>query len=82
MEHVFRLTAPAISKRLYLAGFIDHTFGGDLPEKTPNNPAVGDVQLGYRVIERLYLVTEYRVNQYRRSDINNLAAGFEYKLLW
>jgi|GEM_PF-450348 len=80
MEHVFRLTAPQISDRLYIAGFIDHTFNEDLPGNFPDNPIVGEVQLGWRLIENLYAITEYRVNEYRRSDVNNLAVGIEYKI--
>lgn len=82
MEHVFKLTFPYISDRLYLAGFIDHTFNQDLPSEIPSNPIVGEAQLGFRLVENLFVVTEYRVNQYRRSDVNNLAVGVQYKIVW
>ena len=82
MEHVFRLQFPYLSPRLYLAGFVDHTFNQNLPSSMPTNPVVGEVQLGYRVVDNFYLISEYRVNEYRRSDVNNLSAGIEYKLLW
>jgi len=82
MEHVYRLTFPGISKRLYLAGFADHTFNQDLPEGYPSDPVVGETQVGYRVLENLYVIAEYRLNQYRRSDVNNLALGLEYKIKW
>ena len=82
MEHVFMLKFPFLTNRLYLAGFVDHTFNEELPESIPDNPMVGEAQLGMRLVENLYLVTEYRLNQYRRSDVNNLSAGFEYKIKW
>ena len=82
LEHVFRLTLPYLSERLYLAGFIDHTFGEKLPDAVPNNPMVAEAQLGYRLLDNVFLITEYRLNQYRRSDVNNLAIGMEYIVRW
>jgi hypothetical protein len=38
--------------------------------------------LGYRLVENLYAVAEYRINEYRRSDVNNLALGVEDKIKW
>lgn len=82
MEHVFHLTAPYLSSRLYLAGFIDQTFGEDLPSNYPTAPIVAEAQVGFRILENMYLVTEYRINDYRRDNVSNLAIGIEYKLLW
>ncbi|MFT7128922.1 MAG: hypothetical protein ACI89U_001033 [Gammaproteobacteria bacterium] len=82
MEHSFRLTFPYLSERLYFAGFLDHTFNEDLPRGYPSSPIVGEAQLGYRISGNFFAIAEYRVNQYRRSDVNNLAIGFEYKINW
>jgi hypothetical protein len=82
MEHVFRMTLPALTNRLYLAGFIDHTFNENLPDNMPNNPVVGEAQLGFRIIENLFIIAEYRVNEYRRADVNNMALGLEYLIKW
>ena len=82
LEHVFRLGLPYLSEHLYIAGFIDHTFNQNLADNLPESPIVGEVQLGYRIYENLYLIAEYRINEYRRSDVNNLAVGIEYKLIW
>lgn len=82
MEHVFALTFPFFTERLYVAGFIDHTFGEELPETIPTNPAVMETQLGFRLFDDFYIIVEYRVSQYRRENVNNLAAGFEYKFKW
>ncbi len=82
IEHVYKLAFPWLTERLYLAGFIDHTFNQDLPSGMPSNPIVGETQIGYRLFDHFYFVTEYRVNQYRRDDVNNLAMGLEYIIKW
>lgn len=82
LEHAFRMTFPYLSDRLYLAGFVDHTFNQDLPAHFPDSPIVGEAQLGYELFDNFFAIAEYRVNQYRRSDVNNLAIGLEYKIVW
>lgn len=82
MEHVFRKTFPDISDRLYLAGFVDHTFNQDLPASFPSSPIVGEAQLGCRLVDNWHLIAEYRVNEYRRSNTKNLAIGVEYIHRW
>lgn len=82
IEHVFKLKFPYLSERLYVSGFIDHTFNQDLPTDFPSNPIVAEVQLGIRLIDKMYFVSEYRVNEYRRSEVNNIATGIEYKMSW
>lgn len=82
IEHVFKFQLPYLDNRFYLAGFVDHTFNENLASGIPNNPIVAESQLGFRLIDRLYLVAEYRINQYRRTDVNNVALGFEYKHTW
>jgi hypothetical protein len=82
IEHVFMMKFPYISERLYLSGFADHTFNQDLSEQLPSSPIVGEVQMGFRLYENLFFVSEYRLNQYRRSDVNNLAIGLQYKMIW
>ena len=82
MEHFFRLTFPGISERLYLIGFLDQTFNIDLPAAFPRRPIVSEVQLGARIFDRFYAVTEYRINEFRISEKYNLAIGIEYKFRW
>lgn len=82
LEHSFMMKFPYISDRLYLAGFADHIFNQDLPSSIPANPVVMEAQLGYRLVENFFIVSEYRINQYRRSDVNNLALGLQYKFIW
>lgn len=82
LEHFFRMTFPDLTERLYISGFVDQTFDLDLPEALPANPIVAEVQLGVRLFDRFYAVTEYRVNRLRRTNEYNLAAGIEYKFRW
>ncbi|WP_212668830.1 hypothetical protein [Pseudoalteromonas sp. NBT06-2] len=82
IEHVFLMKFPYISERIYLSGFADHTFNQDLSKKIPNSPIVGEVQMGFRLYDNLFFISEYRLNQYRRSDVNNFAIGFQYKMIW
>ncbi len=82
IEHSYSASFPYLSDRLYLAGFIDQGINETLPGNLPKRPIVSETQFGYRLIEQLYLVAEYRINQYRRNDVNNLAVGLEYKMLW
>ncbi|WDE10560.1 hypothetical protein [Thalassomonas haliotis] len=82
LEHSFMMKFPYISNRLYLAGFADHIFHQDLPSSIPANPVVMEAQLGYRLVDNFFIVSEYRINQYRRSDVNNLALGLQYKFIW
>ena len=82
MEHFFKMTFPGISDRLYLSGFLDQTFGLDLPTGLPSNPIVAEVQFGARMFNRFYAVAEYRRNEFRVSRENNLAVGVEYKFRW
>ncbi|MDQ8201021.1 hypothetical protein QEH56_22840 [Pelagicoccus enzymogenes] len=82
MEHAFRKTFPEVSDRIYLAGFVDHTFGEDLDDRFPDSPMVGEVQFGCRLSGNWNLVAEYRVNEYRRSSTSNLGLGVQYLYRW
>jgi len=82
MEHWFLWRMNKLSDRLYLSGFVDQTFGQDLPDSMPSSPIVAELQLGARVWKDLYAVAEYRINQRRVGDEKNFAVGIEYKLRW
>ena len=82
MEHFFKLRFPGISDRLYLSGFLDQTFDLRRPAAFPENPIVTEIQAGARIWKDFYVVTEYRVNQFRLGNEHNLAAGIEYKYAW
>ena len=80
LEHSLRWGLLKVGDRLYLAGFIDHTINEDLPAGVPANPMVAELQLGWRLWDEWYAVAEYRLNQYRRQDVNNLALGVQYRV--
>jgi hypothetical protein len=82
MEHFFKMTFPKLSDRLYLSGFVDQTFNQNLPDTMPSSPIIAEVQLGARVWKNFYAVAEYRINQRRVGDEENLAIGIEYKARW
>jgi len=82
LEHVLFMKFPYISNRLYLSAFADQTFNQDLASSMPSTPFVAEAQLGFELVKNFYVVTEYRLNQYRRSDVNNVAVGLQYKYQW
>lgn len=82
LEHFFRLTAPNVSDRLYLSGFVDQGFSEDLPPWMPRRPMVAEVQFGARVWKDFYAVAEYRINERRMIDHYNFVVGMEYKFRW
>lgn len=78
MEHIAQLTTPYLDRRLYIAGFADHTFNGAHPAGAPASPLVMEIQAGLRLIDELHVVAEYRVNEYRVDSPTNLALGGQY----
>jgi hypothetical protein len=82
IEHTFMLKCPNISERLYLSGLIDRTANNRRPSHLLTNPIVAEFQLEMRLVKHLFLTSEYRVNQYRRSDVHNLTVGLQYKMIW
>ena len=48
----------------------------------PDNPAIIEVQAGARLVDELYAIAEYRVNQYRANEETNLGLGAEYVIKW
>lgn len=82
VEHWFLWRMNRLSDRLYLNGFIDQTFGQDLPDTMPSRPIVAELQLGARVWKNFYAVAEYRINQRRVGNEENVAVGIEYKARW
>ncbi len=79
MEHFFRAN---LSERIYISGFVDQTFDLDTSAELPDVPIVLEVQLGVRLFNRLYAVAEYRNNDFRVGNEENVAAGLEYKFRW
>ncbi|PCI60005.1 MAG: hypothetical protein COB37_10235 [Kordiimonadales bacterium] len=82
LEHAFKMTFPYLTDRLYLAGFADQTFNQNLPDNFPSAPIVGEAQLGFRLFDNLYAIGEFRINEFRRSDVDNIGLGIQYKVSW
>src|SRR6185436_1204787 len=76
MEHFFALNVlpQLLGNRVYASGFADHNLGPD------GSDWVTETQLGIRLIQQLYAVTEYRHNEFV-TDQDGLAFGAEYKIL-
>ena len=81
-EQYFKMKFPGLSDRLYLSGFIDQTYDQEGPDALPANPVVAEVQAGLRLWKNFYGIAEYRVNDFRLGNENNLAVGIEYKHAW
>lgn len=79
IEHFFRAN---LSERFYLSGFVDQTFDLDAAGAPSRSPVVAEVQLGMRLFDNFYAITEYRSNDFRVGNESNLAAGIEYKFRW
>ena len=83
IEHVYRINiAPKILKnRLYLGGFIDQNFhylnDGGVVFKY-----VSEHQLGVRMINQLYAVFEFRINDFMSDENYGLGYGLEYKIVF
>ena len=82
IEHFFLMKFPNVSERLYLSGFLDQTYNQELPDALPKSPIVAEMQLGVRLWDHFYAISEYRVNQRRVGNEYNFAVGIEYKFRW
>lgn len=78
-EQYFKMTFPGLSERLYLSGFIDQTYDLEVLDAMPKYPIVAEVQGGVRIWKQVYVVGEYRRNDFRVGRENNFAAGIEFK---
>ncbi|WP_339710366.1 hypothetical protein [uncultured Kriegella sp.] len=83
IEHVYKINiAPkALDRRIYIGGFIDQNFQydgrGGLSFKW-----VTEHQLGLRIIDELYAILEYRINDFFTEDSYGLGYGLEYKIIF
>lgn len=83
IEHVYRIgIAPKkLNKRLYIGGFVDQNFEYHGQGGVSFN-WVSEHQLGLRIVDELYLVLEYRINDFYPSENYGLGYGVEYKVLF
>ena len=74
IEHVYRIKL--YKDRVYIGGFADQNFvysNGKVAFKW-----VSEHQLGTRIIDQLYAVVEFRINDFLPSDNTGLGIGLEY----
>lgn len=79
VEHFFRTN---LTERIYLSGFVDQTFELDTSGPLPKTPIVVEIQLGLRFYNQFHAIAEYRKNEFRTGNEENLAVGIEYKFRW
>ena len=83
IEHVYRINiAPKkLDRRIYIGGFVDQNFvyngNGGLSFKW-----VTEHQLGLRIIDELYAILEYRINDFYAKDNYGFGYGLEYKIIF
>ncbi len=82
MEHVWRFYFPYLTDRLYWGGFADQSFGETVADSDDYSHTYLETQIGFRVIDNLHIITEYRYSQYNDDNPDSLAAGFEYIIKW
>jgi hypothetical protein len=72
VEHVFRRFF--FDKRMYVGGFADHNLNKD-----GSSDWVTETQIGLRLAERFYAVTEFRYNSFLPSGLRSgVGVGLEY----
>jgi hypothetical protein len=81
LSHAYQMRFPYLSERLYLSGFFDHNLHRSGPRGRSEAIHI-EAQLGARLIGNLYGIAEYRRNDYKAPNKDNLAIGLEYKSRW
>lgn len=76
IEHVYKFVPNILEKRIYIGGFADHNFS---PGKSV---LVTEHQLGFRVVDQLFLVAEYRHNGFLKTKKSGVGLGIEYKIIF
>ena len=81
MEHVYsiNLFPKFLDNRAYLSGYADHALNYGGSSAGNNHVWVTEHQLGYRLINWLYAITELRYNDFL-SKKTGVGFGAEYKI--
>lgn len=81
-EHAYRLMLfpEKLNRRVYIGGFADQNFraGSEKDEVM----WVSEHQLGVRIIDEFYLVSEFRINDFLPTDNYGWGFGVEYKIVF
>ena len=83
IEHVYRLEIlpDLLQKRIYLAGFADQNIIY-VDDDKPSIKWVSEHQMGLRIFNQLFMVMEYRINDFLPSKNYGLGYGLEYKIIF
>jgi len=75
IQHVYviHVLPKLLDKRVYMAGFADHDIGPS------GSIFVTETQLGLRIVDQFYAVTEYRHDEFLEEE-NSVGFGGEYKV--
>ncbi|MCY4523489.1 MAG: hypothetical protein OXB84_01990 [Halobacteriovoraceae bacterium] len=78
MEHVYKimLFPKTFNNRIYISGFFDHNF------ISTGDKIVTEHQIGFRIIDQLFIVSEYRLNEFFTSKKSGVGTGLEYKIIF
>lgn len=88
IEHVYKIMVfpKLLNKRLYISGFADQNIVDvldDSGKKTGTSLKwVTEHQLGINLIDQLYLVAEYRINDFLPYGNSGIGYGLEYKIVF
>jgi len=79
IEHVYyiRPIPGDFGQRLYISGFMDHN-----KYKNAGDKMVMEHQVGIRLVDKLFMVAEYRKNEFLKSGREGLGYGLEYLILF
>lgn len=82
IEHVYNLKiAPKkLNDRVYIAGFWDQVFSDNNGKLEFDH--VTEHQLGIRLVDQFFIVTEFRINTYLPQDNTGLGYGLQYKVIF
>lgn len=82
IEHVYKvhILKKKFDKRIYLAGFADQVFVNTDGEISCE--WVTEHQVGIRIIDQLYVVTEFRLNTFLPDDNVGVGYGVQYKIIF
>lgn len=83
-EHFYRwqVFPSYFDDRVYVQGFFDHNIGFDGAIGGDSQKIVTEHQVGFRTVDQLYVVGEFRYNEYWAGDEFGIGLGVEYKLLF
>ena len=81
IEHVYRISLfPSIFKnRIYIGGFADQNINYQDNGKLSFN-WVSEHQIGYNIFNSLFIVLEYRINDFLPNNNEGLGYGLEYNI--